>query len=253
MRLPKPPILFGLFSTVATSIAPVILRTWLANQAWLQDLPWFWLSIGAGAFMLGATAQDLLSDDSWFRKIIRSWRAVYELESVFIAHRSTPDKEWVEVTVAVKYLHDYSRLSTITRVTAALDIPRAQRQFVLANEQRVNVVGGERQNLVMAVVPIKRYDKKPLGYEAWGDRFRESGDVEGMHSLSHSTNNLVGIEMRAGWWRHQVEQVFVAMLNTQNPGQDRIFIARDGVPSCVRLQEVGVLRRETGVHGSRRL
>ena len=60
---------------------------------------WFLIGIGVGAFF-----HDMKSKDSWIAHDIREWRRVFDLEMAFFPHDATPEIEWNQLRVRLRFI-----------------------------------------------------------------------------------------------------------------------------------------------------
>jgi len=213
---------------------------WLAQQAaaaqtWWQKIPFATLLEFWGAFAAGFLLAELNNGESALRAWVRRRRRLFEIEGVDAAHRSTPQREWLEITVRLKFARSASSVRLITRVDALTNIAHARSQFVLYNEPPSDVAADEQRKLVLAVVPLRTYDGAIPGPQCWG-RYREPGDVAGVIGFVEGGENVVEIEARTpALWRRQRERIFLAALYTDSHSFGRVFIARDGEPENLEV------------------
>jgi len=177
-----------------------------------------WLLI----FWAGAIVQDLYNPDSWIRLRWRKIRQLYDIESVGTACKTSPEKEWLALTIRLRVVRNIPKGRLTMRVESQIN-PRQTETFVLHTEEMSGIERAQEMKHTIAVIPLKRSDGKPLGYQSWGGHYWESGDIEGMKSLFDGSENICKIEMRSGW-RKQIESVFIAVLHKDSYEHGRVFI-----------------------------
>lgn len=222
-------------SYLAVAFGPLIEGTrWLLEelareQVWWHSVPFSWILALWGAFTLGLIVEDLANRGSWIRENLRTLQRIFELESVVPVHRISPQSEWLEITANIKFVRAIENVQMAVRVDANTNIPHAHERFVLQGESYARAVADERKHFVLAIVPLKRYDGKALGYQCWGSRVRESGDVDRMRSLSAGTRNTVEIQAFRRPWLRQSERFLLAATDAPGTGTSgRVFIDVDG-------------------------
>ena len=222
-------------SYLAIAFGPLIgVAHWLVEefareQAWWHAVPFAWLIVLWSAFMLGLIVQDVANPDSWLKENLRAMRRILILEGVVPVHRTSPQREWLEITARIRFVRAVQNAQLVVRVDANTNVEHAREEFVLRNESCGHVATDERRQIVIAIVPLKRYDEQPLGYQCWGDRFRESGDVDGMYTLFAGTRSTVEIQARGGFWFKQSERFLLAATDAPGTGTSgRVFIDVDG-------------------------
>jgi hypothetical protein len=210
-------------------VAHWVVEEFAREQPWWHSIPFVWLIAMWGAFMLGLIAQDIANHDSWIRGNLRSSQRLMVLERVVPAYRTSLEREWLEITAWIKFVRTVENVHLIVRVDANMNMTHAREQFVLRNESYGRVAADESKQFVVAIVPLKRHDGEPLGYQCWGDHFRESGDTERMRTLSAGTRNIVEIQARGGFWFRQSEHFLLAVTDAPGTGTSGgVYIDVDG-------------------------
>lgn len=231
-RVPSKGYLTGPLGAGAITIARFLVETKVGSEPWLIQ-HWYWLLGLCGAFTLGQAVSDYLNRESWIRRKVAALNQIFVVDSVVPVSKSTEQKEWLEITAMARFTRNVRRVHIITRIKYAINLPHAETSFVLDVKEWPLKTKDETERYVIAVVPLRRSDGHPLGYQVWGGRYRESGDVEGMHSFSGGTENIMEIEMRSGW-RRQVSQTFIAGLQQQGEAFGRVFTAPPNSPFLTR-------------------
>jgi hypothetical protein len=208
--------------------SPLLAAIWWAlehlasGQTWWRSIPFGGVSLLLLAFGAGMLAQDWYSSPSWLRAKWRRIRLLFEVERVYTALRTTPEKEWLALEARLRFIRAASRVRLVISATSAMDFPHARHDFVVDARDYECIEKDQRETFVLAILPLKRSDGKPPGYQAWGSRYRESGDVEGMNPLADGTRNAVTFEARAGW-RKQLDRVPFAVIDKE-PAKARVLV-----------------------------
>lgn len=201
----------------------------LDTYSWWKGLPWWWLFWIWAAFVIGQIvgATPVL----WQR--FRARFHVMQVETVARAHQTPPggNHEWKEITIVLRFSRALRDVTLQTTIDYAINLP-ARRQFTLQSELLERVHSGERKRLVVAIIPVESYNNEPLGYPCWGNRFRESGDVEGMEALSAGTDSIVTVEVLRGPVTLQRERIFLSVLGEYDAD---VFLAWKGQPAAIEV------------------
>ena len=194
---------------------------WLTNSAFWQTIPFGQITIGVLLFWAGVVAQDLYSQDSWVRRKWAALRQMFVVESVVAQHRTDPSKEYLVLALTVRMTRNVREASFVMRVHEGVNHAHVDRVFVLESS-KMDIVKDQSKRRALAIIPLKRHDGAPLGYQVWGDKFRESGDVSG-RSILVGSDNVVEIEMRKRW-RRQTERLFIASLHGNSHEFGKVFV-----------------------------
>jgi hypothetical protein len=230
---------------VWTLLVPLFgLGQWLLEKSvdkkgWFEPVPWWLLLTIWAAVTFGVLAGDLSHHTSVLRQWWRTLRGCFVVTDAVPAHRSTPEgREWLEITVHLRFTRRVTGARLAVRVFANTNLPaQANQTFVLTSERLRHAEKDHARRLIVAVIPLSESPGVAVGYSSWGDRYRASGDVDGMHSFHVDTDNIVAIEVDTRWRYRQRELVFVAGLNPRTGAHGRVFVARAGAPANLTITQ----------------
>jgi hypothetical protein len=218
------------------SVGLWLLEKYVDEQSWWHRIPWRPLLIGWAIFTAGVLFRDSMAPGSWlrgkFRRLVRS----FEIETIATAYHTRPThREWLAVTIHLRFTRTLRKAHLLVRVSADLNIPHVNRQFLLQQLSRDRINSSHKEKLVVAILPLTDAPGTALGPQCWSDHYREPGDIDGLQSLSQGTDNIVDIEVRSNWWLPQRERIFLVAMSTKSMEFGRVFIAYDDVPAALAM------------------
>ena len=211
-----------------------MLEQYASTQDFWQKIPFLWLMGIVLAFWIGLIVQDCYNKDSWVRRIIKSFRKLFVIENVISNSKIAESREWVEVRCRVRFIRNKKNVSVVIRAYSCINA-LARRDFILETHKLDQVYKDQQLTFVLAILPIKSYNKEPLGYQCWGQRYRKSGDIDGMVSLGDGSQNLVEIEVKSGW-KTQTEHIFFAVMHKNSHEHGRVFIVHKNRPVPLTIE-----------------
>jgi hypothetical protein len=215
-RKPSRLYLVPTLGSVVLTVAWWALESWASNAAWFQKIPFGWLLALLAAFGLGLLAEDFVNSDSWVRQFWAERNRLFMVERLTPASHQEPDRHWLQLVLMLRFTRNVKPASLVIRVHHCLNLPHAERTFVLLGE-KFDGVRDQTKKFSLAIIPLERTDGRALGHSVWGDT-HESG-----HPLFEGSDNVVEIEMRAGW-RRQQEYLFVGGMNKDSHEFGRVFL-----------------------------
>ncbi len=204
-----------------------VMEQYAESTSFLSYLPLDMISLFTIAFVFGLLAQDLSNKDSWIWKNYRIWRRLYEIEQIVPASVNNTTHSWLEITVYLNFIRDIKDVEIIVRAHSNYMLEHAKDVFLISTNNIPSINKDHREKIVLGIIPLESYDGSPVGYQVWGDKYRKSGDVSGMKTLSNSSNNLIEITVKCK--KHeQTEKVFLYMNNQGGGELGKFFAMYDG-------------------------
>lgn len=194
------------------------LMAWLTENQIVQDrrvadflanLPLGWMWSIVGAFTFGLVVQDAYNPSSWLRQHVANFKRVIKVEWAGFPHRSTPQVEWTEFKVKVRFLRA-ARADLSVRVVYHAGGKRYA--LILRDHPDLGLrarATDEQVDMVLATFPIKAYDGKGAGYNAWGIELVRNHEP-GLPFVPVAGEAVV--EIAAKTWRGvQTERILLAL------------------------------------------
>lgn len=203
--------------SAAFSVILFGLHEWLDNQPGWSDVPFLWLSGLALAFLLGTLVQDLYNRDSWFRRLVRWWNHIFEVEYAVFRE---PIPNTCEIAARIRMRRRVVRGEFALRVFEGNRDGKLLRTFVPTFEKPIDLTVGQTKDIQIAYLPVPHPGWTPE-HRCWGQK-DSSFDVLG------ATRNIVELEVRSGL-RRQVFRVLVTVPSGLNNEQEikRVAVERE--------------------------
>lgn len=142
------------------------------GENWLASIPFAWRFGVWTAFMVGMLWRDVNDKTSWLREDLRALRRCFLVEQVVPAYHATDQREWLALTVHVRFTRMLTNARLVVRGAANTNLRHAQDQFLLKDELYSHVdshVDRDRtERLILATLPLKEHGPAPPGYPVLG-------------------------------------------------------------------------------------
>lgn len=169
MRKPKPyPAL-----AVAARLGPPLAAVSLRAAGWLMDhqiITTGTLVLFVVAWVIGGLLADVTNPSSWLRQWGAWRRRVFDVEKIIPRSVDAENVSYVVVTARLRFVRDAPRSSVVLDIQScklpgglAATLPSS-----LVVERRKSFVQGEQFEVVLATVPIKSYQGKPMPQAVYG-------------------------------------------------------------------------------------
>lgn len=204
-----------------------MMEHYIENASFLSSIPFDLISMLFIAFVFGLLAQDVSNPESWLRKNRRELKKMFEIESIVPANNNDNAHSWLEITVHLKFIRDIKDVEIIVRAHSNYTLEHAKDVFLISTNAIASIHKDHSEKIVLGIIPLESHDGSPVGYQVWGDKYRKSGDVSGMKSLSSPSNNLVEITVKCK--KHeQTEKVFLCMSSHRGGELGKYFVMHGG-------------------------
>lgn len=167
---------------------------WVADQWWLNLVPWSSLIIFCAGWLFGTLWADLWSHDSQLRKWLRGKTNIFEVQKVVGAHRVVDEHEWLFLTLHLKFRHKARNGEFLLHIDGA-------NSHTLKIKERSNYASGEELKLSIARIPNDMHRNGEWGDGTQPNHVQIVGHAKHVATLEIQTENKL--------WGSQRFSVFV--------------------------------------------
>lgn len=235
--LPKPSYLLPICTIGCIKLVEFLHRQNPSEGSFFDSVPFDWLVWCVVAFWIGLVVQDLYNRDSWIRKNVKRARQLFIIQNVNLFSESEDGFEWFEIRVRLKFIRNTGAVRIAFEVEQAVNVPHARTKFSLFSKAAPALDENKEKSFTIAVLPAKAPQGQAIGYQCWGDRFRKSGDVDGIRSLPDGTESFVKITVKSGFF-FQEEKIFIALPNQHWHHAGRAWITHTQ-SECIGIEPIG--------------